>query len=241
MVKSRNILPPKRWWTADEEALLRQRYASTRTPELAQALGRPSKQVLAKAATMGLHKSPALIAEIAREHTMAPDHGGRRTRIQPGQVPWNKGKAGATGLHPNCKATQFKPGSKPHTWLPLGSYRTLEGGTILERKISETPGPNHRRWTPVHRLVWEAAHGPVPAGHLVVFKPGRSTAELERITLDAVELVTRAEHMRRNSFWTQYPPELARLTQLRGALSRAINAKAKEANSSTHQEFTHEH
>ena len=37
--------------------------------------------------------------------------------------------------------------------------------------------------------------------------------------------------MRPNSCHTNMPPELARLVQLRGVLSRAINTKAKEAQS----------
>ena len=80
----------------------------------------------------------------------------------------------------------------------------------------------------MHRLVWMAANGPLPAGHIVVFKPGRRTTELEAITLDAVELISRAENMRRNSVH-QLPPELARLVQLRGVLIKTINRKAKEA------------
>ena len=85
-----------------------------------------------------------------------------------------------------------------------------------------------RRWVAVHRLVWEAAHGPVPDGHVVVFLPGKRTAELDGITLDVVELVTRRELMRRNSVH-QMPKELVELVRLRGVLTRQINTKAKEA------------
>ena len=81
----------------------------------------------------------------------------------------------------------------------------------------------------MHRLVWEAACGAVPDGHIVVFRPGRKTTDPDKITLDALELLTRAENMRRNSVHSKYPPEVARLVQLRGALTRQINRKAKEA------------
>ncbi len=84
----------------------------------------------------------------------------------------------------------------------------------------------------MHRLVWIAANGPVPEGHIVVFKPGRRTTELKEITPDAVELITRVENMRRNTVHAKYPRELARLVQLRGVLSRQINRKAKEAKTS---------
>lgn len=85
-----------------------------------------------------------------------------------------------------------------------------------------------RRWIPVHRLVWEAAHGPIPSGHAVVFRPGQHSVDERAITLDKLELVTRAELMRRNSYHTNYPPELKKLVQLRGALVRKINHRSRK-------------
>lgn len=80
----------------------------------------------------------------------------------------------------------------------------------------------------MHRLVWEAANGPVPAGHIVVFKPGMRTVVLEEITLDRVELITRAENARRNHPRSR-DPELGRLVQLKGAITRQVNRIAREA------------
>ena len=74
-----------------------------------------------------------------------------------------------------------------------------------------------------HELVWIEHHGPVPRGCVVVFKPGQKTADLQQITIDRIECITRAELMLRNSSWTNLPPEVARLVQLRGALNRQIN------------------
>ena len=76
-------------------------------------------------------------------------------------------------------------------------------------------------------LVWQAAHGPVPKGHIVVFKPGRRSAELSRIILDAVECISRAEHARRNHPRSK-SPELGRLVQLRGAITRQINKRSRD-------------
>jgi hypothetical protein len=230
MVKSRNILPPKRFWTEAEEELLRQCYADALTADLAVVLDMPARRILAKANAMGLKKSIELIAETARQRTMQPGHGSQRTRIRPGQEPWNKGKPGVTGTQEACRATQFKPGSRPHTWLPVGSYRVVPDGT-LEQKVNDLPGPNTVRWKPVARLVWESANGPVPSGHAVVFRRGMKTTNPDLVTLDRLQLVTRVELMRQNSYHTNMPPELARLVQLRGVLSRAINTKAKKAQS----------
>jgi hypothetical protein len=154
------------------------------------------------------------------------------TRIQPGATPWNKGRPGSTGTQPGCRATQFKkgrPAQDARNYVPIGSLRICADG-YLERKLTDDPGVvPARRWVAVHRTVWEAAHGAIPAGHIVVFRLGRKTTDLDKITLDALELLTRAENMRRNSVHSKYPPEVARLVQLRGALTRQINRKAKEA------------
>lgn len=226
MPKSRNILPPRRFWQPWEEQFLREHYADSLTVHLAEVLGVSIKRVLAKANSMGLKKSVALIAETARERTSRPDHGSRRTRIQPGQAPWNKGTHFVAGGR--SAETRFKPGTRPHTWVPVGSYRVVEG--MLERKVNDLPGPNTVRWKPVSRLVWEAAHGPVPPGHTVVFRPGRKTTDPALITLDALECISRDELMRRNSIH-RYPPELVEIHRLRGALNRQINRLTKEIES----------
>lgn len=231
--KSRNILPTKRWWTDIEVELLTRNYADSRTEDLATVLGRPVKYVLAKANALGLRKSRELIAQISREKMADPAHGGRTTQFQKGIVPQNKGKKMPPGWAPGRMAqTQFAKGSRPHTWVPVGSY-TVNPDGHLEQKVNDDPGARHVRWKPVHRLVWEAAHGPVPAGHAVVFKPGRFSAVLEHITLDAVELVTRAELMRRNTIH-RYPTELKQLIHLKGALKAQITRRLKtEADATT--------
>ena len=223
MTKSRNIRASRHKWTDSQVACMRQHYADTLTADLVAMLGVRAKIIHEKAKKLGLRKSAAVIAETARRRTLTPGHGSQASQIQPGSLPWNKGIKGLR-LSPD---TEYRPGNRPHTWVPVGSYR-LDGDGALNRKIYDDGEPI-KRWQPVHRLLWIAAHGEIPAGHIVVFKPGRRTADLAQITLDAIELVTRAEHMRRNSYHTNYPPELRSLVQLRGALNRTINRKAKEA------------
>jgi hypothetical protein len=218
----------KRFWTEAEMQLLTRWYADVRTDLIAQQLGWPVKRVLAKANALGLHKSRELIAEMARERTNKPGHGSHAHRIKPGSVPHNKGVKRPPGWSPgNMAKAQFKPGARPHTWVPVGSYRIVDGQ--LQRKVNDDPGPTGVRWFPVSRLVWEAAHGPVPKGRIVVFRAGQHSTVAENITLDALECITRRELIKRNSVHTIYPPELARLVQLRGALNRKINRRLKEA------------
>lgn len=217
-------------WTDAEVALLRWGFADSRTDDLARALGRSYSTVSQKAAKLGLRKSAEYPA--SPEAHRLDGVKGMGTRIQPGSTPWNKGKPGSTGTQPGCRATQFKkgrPAREARNYVPIGSLRICADG-YLERKLTDNPGiVPVRRWVAVHRTVWETAHGTVPAGHIVVFRPGRKTTDIAKITLDALELLTRAENMRRNSVHSKYPPEVASMVQLRGALTRQINRKAKEA------------
>jgi len=121
--------------------------------------------------------------------------------------------------------TRFQPGQMPANRAPIGTLRINADG-YLDRKISSTGYPP-ADWCALHRLVWIEAHGPVPAGHVVVFKPGRRTTQIEDITLDAVELVTRQEQMARNTVH-RYPKEVALAIQARGALVRQINKRADQ-------------
>nr|WP_288356107.1 HNH endonuclease signature motif containing protein [uncultured Pseudomonas sp.] len=72
----------------------------------------------------------------------------------------------------------------------------------LQRKVTDTGYPP-RDWKGVHILLWEEAHGPVPSGHCLAFRDGNK----RNITLENLELITRAERMRRNTIH-RYPPEL---------------------------------
>ena len=228
MTKSRNIRPPRRFWTEAEVELLRSSYASSLTADLAQTFGRSLNQVLAKAHELGLHKDPAVHAETARRRMADPNHGGRATQFKPGKAPANKGIKQPPGWAPGRMAqTQFKPGNKPHTTMPVGSYR-LDPDGYLQIKVSDDPGSPSKRWHSVHRFVWEAANGPTPAGHVVVFKPGKQTTDLAAITLDAIELISRTELMRRNTRHN-YGPEINELIGLRARITRQINKRTEGA------------
>lgn len=232
MTRSRNILPPRRYWTDAELRKLRELYPDLLAATVAREIGRPIKSVYAKAKELGLKKS----AEFNASDMSRRIRRGRTnpamvaTQFQKGLVPWNKGLPGVTGHHPNTCGTQFKPRTPEEcrNYVPVGSLRVNAGGH-LERKVTDDRSlvPS-RRWTPVYRLVWEKAHGLVPPDHIVVFRPGQRTAVLEEITLDRLECITRAENARRNHPRTK-SPELAKLVQLKGAITRQVNRIAREA------------
>lgn len=118
-------------------------------------------------------------------------------------------------------------GRAQHNYVPIGSHRISKEG-YLERKVTDDPAlVPARRWVAVHRLVWEAANGPIPKGHVVGFLAEKRTQIEAEITLDRLELIPRAELMRRNSLHTRLPKEVRQVVQLRGALNRMINRRAK--------------
>lgn len=227
MTKSRNILPKRKHWTEVELALLTANYADSRTEDIAIALGRELQHVYAKARKLGLVKSEAYLASPDACRLRRGDEVGKNYRFPKGHVPANKGLRRPGFTAGDMAKTQFKKGQMPHTWVPVGSYRVNPDGH-LEVKFSEVPGPYMLRWKTVHRTVWEAANGPVPKGYVLRFKPGRHTTDPALITLDALEFLTLAENMARNTVHNM-PKELVQLVQLRGALNRQINKRSRSA------------
>ena len=195
----------RRPWAEWELQLLREAYATSLTEHLAIVLGRDITHVYAQAGKLGLRKGPEFQASSKSGRILKGGKLSVATQFKPGQVPANKGLRRPGWAPGRMSLTQFKPGIKPHTWVPVGSYRINSDG-YLDRKVNDLPGPNHVRWHPVHRLVWIEANGPVPPGRTVVFKPGRRTTDLALITPDAVECITRAELMARNTIHQMPPP-----------------------------------
>jgi hypothetical protein len=225
MTKSRGIAGPRARWTDTQVQQLRQLYPHQKTASLVDVIGRPERQIYQKAAALGLTKTAEYLASPDACRLRRGDNTGASTRFKPGQVVWNKGMKGLQ-VGGRAAETQFVPGTMPHNTQPIGSYRITKDGS-LQRKISEDKGNNSKRWRGVHELVWVEANGPVPPKHIVVFKPGQRTAQLEEITIDRVECITLAENMKRNTRHN-LPKELSDLMQLRGALNRQINKRAEQ-------------
>ena len=219
-------MKPRRYWTDAELEQLRVLYPDFTGQVVAHRLGRDVRAVYQKARALGLAKSEAFLASdlsgrIQRGRT---DPRLVATQIKPGAMPWNKGTHYVAGGR--SAETRFKPGTRPHTWRPIGSFRISKDG-YLQRKETDTGYPP-RDWVSVHRAVWEAAHGPIPPKHLVVFRPGMRTNRLEEITVDRLECISMAENAQRNHPRSRNP-ELARLVQLKGAITRQVNRIAKES------------
>ena len=215
-------------WTPSDMDTLAASYPDTPTSILALAFGRTERAIYQQARLLGLKKSAAYLASPHACRLRRGDDVGAANRYQPGTKPWNAGLKGWTAGGRSAE-TRFKAGRTPQeaaNYKPVGSLRLSRDG-YLERKMTDSRDSYPaRRWVALHRLVWEATHGPVPAGHIIAFRPGLKTTVEEEVTLDRLECITRAENMARNTYH-QYPKEVALAIQAKGALTRQINKRSQ--------------
>jgi hypothetical protein len=206
-------------WTPGDVDTLRRLYPTHSATECAEVLGMAECSVVNKASQLGLVKSIEWIRERARAVMQNPDHPGRQHQFQKGLTPWNKGipfDSGGASIN-----TRFQPGSKPHSWRPIGHTRTRSDGYV-ERKTADT-GCTRRDYVLIHHLVWRMHGGTVPPGQALVFRDG----DKRNVDIHNLELVHRADLMRRNSVH-RHEPEIGAAYQLLGAIKRQINRKTQE-------------
>lgn len=111
-------------------------------------------------------------------------------RFKKGQVPFNKGWKGVCAK--GCEKTWFKDGHLPHNTKPIGYERITRDGYV-EVKVAMRPSRKdcNDNFILKHRLIWEQANGPIPKGHIVIFKDGNK----QNFDLDNLALITREEHL----------------------------------------------
>ena len=210
---------PRRDWTPEEDAVLRQLFADTPTHVLAAQFGRDVSSVFKRAYKLGLEKSRAYLASPMSGRTTPGHQRGGATRFKPGSVPPNKGLR-RPGYAPGRMAdTMFVAGALPHNTVPIGT-ETLRGDGYVWVKRWDDRTPARLNWTSKHQAIYEAAHGPIPAGHIVRFCDNDRT----NFALENLECVSRKDHVITRGLHA-LPPELVQIHQLRGAVIRQINRR----------------
>lgn len=111
-------------------------------------------------------------------------------RFKKGHIPANKGK------HPptvgRMAETQYKKGNLPHNTKPIGYERITRDGYIeVKVRMRPTHAPGGNNFILKHRLVWEAANGPIPKGFNLRFLDGDKL----NCSLDNLVLISRAENL----------------------------------------------
>jgi len=229
-------MKPRKYWTATEDAQLTALYPCTPTAKVAVKLGHSLSATYQRAYKLGLAKNAEYLTSPEACRLRRGDNVGAQYRFKKGQTPPNKGLRRPGWAPGRMAETQFRKGERRgvavRLYKPIGTERMSKDG-YLERKVCDALPPAGasrlesariiaRRWRAVHLVVWEAAHGPLPPGHAIAFRNG----DRSDIRLDNLEIITRADLMRRNTLHN-LPAPLPQTILLLGALNRKINRKIR--------------
>jgi hypothetical protein len=203
----------RNFWTEQEIKFLTENYSDMKTADIAAIMDRPIGGVNGKAYDLGLKKSfkhmKALLEIEAKKLTSA----GKQYQFKKGQISHNKGQKMPAEIYEKVKRTMFKPGNKPGNIKKVGAIRIdHEGYTYV--KIADSD------WRLKHRVVYENVNGPVPDGHVVIFKDNN----MHNFDINNLQLISQADNMLRNTIH-QYPEQIQSLIKLKNKLKKKINEK----------------
>lgn len=174
-----------------ENKYIKKNYLKFPLKRLSVMMGRTETFVAFRLKRLGL-KVPAHIIEQRK----------RDSQIKPGNVPANKGLKQKDFMSKEAIAktigTRFKKGNVPASSIgfnngdiSLRHNHANDNGGRVYKYIRIALG----KWYPLHQHKWEQKNGKLPAGHCLWFKDG----DTMNCRLTNLELITRAENMRRNS------------------------------------------
>jgi hypothetical protein len=202
-------------WTTDEVQLLIEIYPDISTEEVAKRLGRNYRSTANKANYLGLKKSEKYFSSESCRMFKKGERRGGAFEFNKGHKPWNYGMK---GIRIGGEETQFKKGHKPVQTKYDGAITIHNDGNKQYQfiRISE------KAWKPLHTYLWEKENGPIPKGSIVVFRD----KDTMNCTIENLECITRAENMKRNSFY-RFPKELRETIRTVSKLKKLINQHEK--------------
>jgi len=208
----------KRFWSIEDDAIMRLEYPNTSTKKLAEKLGVSIRSCYSRANILGLVKTSVYLATPENGCLTKGEIIGFNTFFKKGQVPFNKGLKQSDFMSKESiaktKATRFKKGQIPHN--------TKEDGFIIPRKdkcgktylyIRESLGV----WKLYHRQVWEQYNGKLKSNEVVRFRDGNSL----NCDISNLFVVPKSENMKLNTIH-QYPKELQKAIKLTNKLKKTI-------------------
>lgn len=133
---------------------------------------------------------------------------GRSGKFDPGHIPSPK----ARPKGPN--KTSFKPGQRPHNYLPVGTMRVDSDG------YHQIKTADPRMWSFTHILKWEEANDPIPDDKILTFIDG----DRDNLDMDNLELVTRKQALSINQVVRNTKePEVRKVQRTLGKLISATH------------------
>lgn len=117
----------------------------------------------------------------------------------------------------------YEKGHIPSVYVPVGS-ETVRCGTIYVKVKDTMYASQTENWRPKSHLVWEAANGPVPEGHMIVFRDG----DPMNLDLSNLELVTRGDNGVMNLRGYRFEGELFETGKLIAQVEQQTKKRSKE-------------
>lgn len=197
-----------------DNQLIKILYPYVPTNELAEYMNISVKQLYQRTFSLGVKKNPIIKYKMNKGLILTA---GRNSRFQKGHQPFNKGKKMNVEVYSKVQKTMFKKGNKPaNTKEPNAtSIRTDKGGRMYYySKIKDG------MWVLTHRLMWEQAHGPIPAKHIVRFIDG----DTMNLQLSNLECIPMSENANRNTIH-RFPDDLKKVIRLKAKLNKHIKNK----------------
>lgn len=202
----------KKWPTKKQDKLIKL-YATNPNIVISKKMGISEGAVMARAFKLGLKKDPEWLK-----------NQGKKFWFKKGHQPWNQGTKGLMNITEKAKASMFKKGIRP-----VNSYDG-NGVVVFRRsKKSEAKSESYyyikisdQKWEPLHRHIWEQKYRLIPNGMMLVFKDGNT----RRCVIENLELITRAENMKRNSGVANLPDSM--VAYYLSVKSRKVDLALKE-------------
>lgn len=225
----------RRPYSRKERVIIFALYPHVKTERIAELVGRKVGHVYQRAAAWGLRKSEEFLASADACRLRRGDNVGAEFRFVKGQTPFNKGLRRPGWSPGRMRETQFKKGERSgiavRNWRPVGTilidtegYRRIK---VREAVWGQEPTGfgNVKVWPLLQRHVWEQQNGPIPPGHTIVFRDGdRANCDIGNL-----EMISRADLMRRNTIHNRYPEEMVKAVMMLGAVKRRLRERdAKE-------------
>jgi len=207
-----------RTWTPAQDDMMREFYPNCTMAELTVMIGKSVSAIYGRSEKLDVRKSQEYLDSPKACRLRRGDNIGAEYRFKKGQIPVNKGVKGI--CYEGSKATQFKSGSKPLNYKPVGTIRFIRDKSdgYFEMKMAE----GMHQWRLLHRVIWERLNGAIPKGQIVIFLDKNQ----KNLNIKNMALMTKAENMKRNTVHN-YPKDIVHLVQLKAALNRQINKRTQ--------------
>ena len=196
----------------EQRQYIRDNYLTTPVKRLATTVGRSYTFVIGQMKREGLVVPRDVIEQRKRD-----------SYFRKGHSTWNKGMLQVDYLSEEAIATtrktQFRPGHEPHNIGEDGNLSFRIGRKGYGYWYIRTEKGN---WEVLHRLIWEAVHGPIPRGYNIQFKDN----DPHNVNTDNLYMVNRRQQAAVNKAGgNELPFQLRRAIELTLKLKHTIDEK----------------